>query len=144
MTSIGKGSCRATGREPRDTRSPIRPASSSVADAKAKEPKAFSSALVPFRSPPSSPSLADALSTVSTVSTGESASAMASTGFACEAIGRTSSSAICNPRRLILRGNDNLGTIHRRFSRSLSFLTTPIVVDIRPQLTSRILLATFS
>lgn len=42
------------------------------------------------------------------VRTGESASA----GFAREAIGRTSSPpAICNPRGLILRGNDNLGTI---------------------------------
>lgn len=115
MTSIGKGSCRATGREPRDTRSPIRPPSSSPPSPTRRSQRAFSSALVvPFRSPPSSPSLTDARQCCPSpaVRTGESASATASAGFACEAIGRTSSPlAICNPRGLILRGNDNLGTI---------------------------------
>lgn len=70
--------------------------------------------------------------------------ATASVGFARDAIGRTSSSpAICNPCGLILRGNDNFGTIRPPPPLLFSFYLAFHDAD-RPRFNSRILLGTFS
>lgn len=117
MTSIGKGSCRATGREPRDTRSPFRPG---LLRRRRVSQRPFLPS--PFVRPRHPPHLQTRGGVVHRYS-GESVSAAASAGFAREAIGRTSSlPAICNPRGLILRGNDNLGTIRPPSPPALLFL----------------------